>query len=171
MNKLLCTALIHSFVDAAPSQTCSVMLCVHFLTHSFKQQISGKAPRRWPFLGQLQLSRLHARFLNVCSRFCCSPGYLTCASPFISPLNTSACRSRPHQSPVFTGTQDFMCHMFNLPLRRVAPRLAKVIGLKVQHSLDRCFGIVFSGLVDSSLFADAGLLQKAVTAASVGLPV
>lgn len=137
----------------------------------FKQQISGKAPRRWPFLAQLQLSRLHARFLNVCSRFCCSPGYLTCVSPFISPLNTSACRSRPHQSPVFTGTQVFMCHMFNLPLRRVAPRLAKVIGLKVLHSLDRCVGIVFPGLVDSSLFAGAGVLQKAVAAASVGLPV
>lgn len=32
------------------------MLCVHFL--------SAKAPRRCPFLGQLQLSGLHDRFLE-----------------------------------------------------------------------------------------------------------
>lgn len=41
------------------------MLCVHFLTPPsppFKQQISAKAPRRRPFLGQLQLSGLRDRF-------------------------------------------------------------------------------------------------------------
>lgn len=64
-----------------------------------------------------------------------------------------------------------MRHMFNLPLCRVPPRLAKVIGLKVLHSLDRCVGIVSSGLDDSSLSADAGVLQKAVALASEGLPV
>lgn len=30
---------------------------------------------------------------------------------------------------------------FNLPLRRVLPRVAKVRGLKVQHSLDRRVGV------------------------------
>lgn len=64
-----------------------------------------------------------------------------------------------------------MRHMFNLPLCRVPPRVAKVIRLKVLHSLGRRVGIVSSGLVDSSLFADAGVLQKSVATASDGFPV
>lgn len=41
-----------------------------------------------PFLGQLELSRLHPQFQNVCSHFTLtksSPGYLTCVSPFYFP--------------------------------------------------------------------------------------
>lgn len=44
---------------------------------------------------------------NVCSRFSSAetrPGYLTCVSSFISLRNTSARRSRPHQSCRVDGT-------------------------------------------------------------------
>lgn len=77
------------------------------MTHRIRRVLKHLGKGRYPFLGQLKLSRLHPRFQNVCSHFLptkCSTAYLTCMSPFISLLNTSAQRSRPHQNYTVDGT-------------------------------------------------------------------